>query len=129
MGFQYLNPPFTIRAVSPYGNDDSGEGGLFMALKIRMGKKASRARLPSAATCFNLLRLPMYMRFVLLFIRVVLRLFSAIILWKRKSKKSSNLKILAFFLLEINSKSILWSRFFFLSFFRFFVVSPFGTYE
>ncbi|KNC98370.1 uncharacterized protein SPPG_06078 [Spizellomyces punctatus DAOM BR117] len=65
-GFQYLNPPFTIRYVA-----ESDEGGtqtenpvvagarlIGSAFGITLGKDMNR--LPTASTCFNMLKLPAY---------------------------------------------------------------------
>jgi hypothetical protein len=50
-GFKHLHPPFTIHKVV-------GEHGAFAAF----GFGADVARLPSASTCFNTLKLPNYRR-------------------------------------------------------------------
>eukprot|EP00479_Gromia_sphaerica_P013563 TRINITY_DN761_c0_g1_i1.p1 TRINITY_DN761_c0_g1~~TRINITY_DN761_c0_g1_i1.p1 ORF type:complete len:181 (-),score=18.87 TRINITY_DN761_c0_g1_i1:99-641(-) len=59
LGFEHLNnPAFTIRAIST-GPDDE-----FSLLRVfNLSKKQSKARLPQAATCFNLLKLPQYNTF------------------------------------------------------------------
>ncbi|KAJ3207945.1 Ubiquitin-protein ligase E3B [Dinochytrium kinnereticum] len=59
-GFQYLDPPFTIRFVEGGASDDPDAVSPLRALGsfLKLSKDASR--LPTAATCFNLLKLPAY---------------------------------------------------------------------
>ncbi len=61
-GFSHLSPPFTIRFVSEE-NDQSGTAvsspvSQFFTSMLGIGKDMSR--LPTASTCFNLLKLPAY---------------------------------------------------------------------
>ncbi|VDL67928.1 unnamed protein product [Nippostrongylus brasiliensis] len=61
LGFSYLEPPFSIRCVEVSDDQDQGDtlGSVvrgFLALK----KSQSSSRLPTASTCFNLLKLPNY---------------------------------------------------------------------
>ena len=53
-GFNNLQPQFTIQAVSL---DSLGIGSAF---KSAFSKKPTKDPLPSSATCFNTLKLPMY---------------------------------------------------------------------
>jgi len=60
LGFAYLEPPFSIRCVENPDDMDSGDtlGSVirgFLAIK-----KMQPVRLPTASTCFNLLKLPNY---------------------------------------------------------------------
>ncbi|VDN16196.1 unnamed protein product [Dibothriocephalus latus] len=64
LGFAYLEPPFCIRCVQ-YTNEDQDVGDTlgsvlkgFFGFGSRRGEE--QARLPSASTCFNLLKLPNY---------------------------------------------------------------------
>lgn len=57
-GFAAMQPPFTVRLV---GLGESGdEGGLGGVVMGWLGKKGATGALPSASTCFNLLKLPKY---------------------------------------------------------------------
>lgn len=61
LGFQYLEPPFSIRCVETPDDMDQGDtlGSIvrgFLAIK----RKQPMTRLPTASTCFNLLKLPNY---------------------------------------------------------------------
>ncbi|PAV73433.1 hypothetical protein WR25_04663 isoform A [Diploscapter pachys] len=61
LGFSYLEPPFSIRCVEVSDDQDQGDTLAsvvrgFLALK----KEKSALRLPTASTCFNLLKLPNY---------------------------------------------------------------------
>lgn len=61
LGFSYLEPPFSIRCVEVSDDQDQGDtlGSVvrgFLALK----RSQSSSRLPTASTCFNLLKLPNY---------------------------------------------------------------------
>ena len=58
LGFHYLRPPFTIRYVSVDVTDQEEEG--FSFKHLFMGPTQKTARLPTAATCFNTLKLPAY---------------------------------------------------------------------
>lgn len=50
MGFAHLQPPFTIQCVSAEGDDMPS----FLAF-LGLGRKET-SRLPTSATCFNLLK-------------------------------------------------------------------------
>jgi len=52
LGFQHLNPQFTVQCVSADGGDTPSVLAFF-----GMGRKET-GRLPTSATCFNLLKLP-----------------------------------------------------------------------
>ncbi|VDN17455.1 unnamed protein product [Gongylonema pulchrum] len=61
LGFAYLEPPFSIRCVEVSDDQDQGDTLAsvvrgFLAIKRRQ----SPSRLPTASTCFNLLKLPNY---------------------------------------------------------------------
>ncbi|KAM3722651.1 Ubiquitin-protein ligase E3B [Dirofilaria immitis] len=61
LGFAYLEPPFSIRCVEVSDDQDQGDTLAsvvrgFLAIKRRQ----SPTRLPTASTCFNLLKLPNY---------------------------------------------------------------------
>uniref|UniRef100_A0A8R1TY48 Ubiquitin-protein ligase E3B n=1 Tax=Onchocerca volvulus TaxID=6282 RepID=A0A8R1TY48_ONCVO len=61
LGFAYLEPPFSIRCVEVSDDQDQGDTLAsvvrgFLAIKRRQ----SPIRLPTASTCFNLLKLPNY---------------------------------------------------------------------
>ncbi|KAJ3336451.1 hypothetical protein HDU93_002806 [Gonapodya sp. JEL0774] len=59
-GFQHLQPTFTVRAVTEEGGENAHEPttlGVFSTI-VGFGKDSSR--LPTAATCFNLLKLPVF---------------------------------------------------------------------
>ncbi|VDL61291.1 unnamed protein product [Hymenolepis diminuta] len=65
LGFAFLEPPFCIRCVQ-YVNEDQDMGDTlgsvlkgFFGFGSRRGNE-EQARLPSASTCFNLLKLPNY---------------------------------------------------------------------
>ncbi|KAI9007040.1 hypothetical protein CLU79DRAFT_806574 [Phycomyces nitens] len=60
-GFDYLQPPFTIRMVSSDKDQQSIEGiGIVKSFfKINSLQKKG-GRLPTSSTCFNLLKLPAY---------------------------------------------------------------------
>jgi hypothetical protein len=63
-GFAHLNPPFTIRLVPLTGADGSAnERSLWTRFVDFVGPSSSSpaaGALPSAATCFNMLKLPLY---------------------------------------------------------------------
>jgi hypothetical protein len=46
--------------VAAHGRGGGGGGGLMSKMKVLMGKKNASDALPSAATCFNTLKLPVY---------------------------------------------------------------------
>ncbi|CAJ0587122.1 unnamed protein product, partial [Mesorhabditis spiculigera] len=61
LGFAYLEPPFSIRCVEVSDDQDQGDTLAsvvrgFLAIK----RKEAPGRLPTASTCFNLLKLPNY---------------------------------------------------------------------
>lgn len=56
MGFENLQPPFCIRVLP---NPDAGRS-FSMTSFLSAGDKKARGLLPSAATCFNMLKLPEY---------------------------------------------------------------------
>ncbi len=62
-GFAHLNPPFTIRLV-PLTGADGNERSLWTRFVDFVGPSSSASpaagALPSAATCFNMLKLPLY---------------------------------------------------------------------
>lgn len=67
LGFSYLEPPFSIRCVEVSDDQDQGDtlGSVVRGfLALRKGTAASR--LPTASTCFNLLKLPNYNKKTLL---------------------------------------------------------------
>ena len=57
LGFGALQPPFTLRLVGLGEGAESGLGGVLLGL---FGRKSGSGALPSASTCFNLLKLPSY---------------------------------------------------------------------
>ena len=57
-GFRHLHPPFTIHKVRR--DDGAAAGGASSALATFFGYGGDTARLPSASTCFNVLKLPNY---------------------------------------------------------------------
>ncbi|KAI9485115.1 hypothetical protein BDB00DRAFT_773664 [Zychaea mexicana] len=64
-GFDYLQPPFTIRMVTvdsdPSQGTVDGLGLVKTLFKVgNAGGAAKAGRLPSSSTCFNLLKLPAY---------------------------------------------------------------------
>lgn len=61
LGFAHLQPPFTIRCVADHEAGDSEGGGIARALRALVGLgHADTQRLPTASTCFNLLKLPLF---------------------------------------------------------------------
>ncbi|KRZ11499.1 Ubiquitin-protein ligase E3B, partial [Trichinella zimbabwensis] len=63
LGFEYLEPPFSIRCVEV--NDDEDEGdtlGSVIRGFLAIRKEDPVSRLPTTSTCFNLLKLPNYHR-------------------------------------------------------------------
>ncbi|KAJ3403473.1 Ubiquitin-protein ligase E3B, partial [Chytridiales sp. JEL 0842] len=64
-GFKFLEPPFTIRHVLASDDESHNSNAIVQVGKqlgslFGLGKDASR--LPTAATCFNLLKLPAYQK-------------------------------------------------------------------
>nr|CAD2191708.1 unnamed protein product [Meloidogyne enterolobii] len=65
LGFAYLEPPFSIRCVETSDDLDHGDtlGSVIRGfLAINKRKQPTNERLPTASTCFNLLKLPNYTR-------------------------------------------------------------------
>lgn len=60
-GFEYLNPPLTIRYV-PITDKGDVELKPFETIKSVFGLAKDTTRLPTASTCFNLLKLPAYQK-------------------------------------------------------------------
>ncbi|KAI9302329.1 hypothetical protein BJ944DRAFT_290241, partial [Cunninghamella echinulata] len=58
-GFDFLQPPFTIRMVSLNDQSLDGIGLVKSMLKFNSNNEKS-GRLPTSSTCFNLLKLPAY---------------------------------------------------------------------
>ncbi|VVC29410.1 IQ motif, EF-hand binding site,HECT domain [Cinara cedri] len=63
LGFAYLEPPFSIRCVQVADDEDFGDT-LVSVIRgfFTIRKKDPNLRLPSASTCFNLLKLPNYQK-------------------------------------------------------------------
>ena len=61
LGFSSLNPPFSIRCVECDEDNDQGDN-LASVVRGFLGihSKKMVTRLPTASTCFNLLKLPNY---------------------------------------------------------------------
>ncbi|KAL9549438.1 hypothetical protein PS6_006068 [Mucor atramentarius] len=57
-GFDYLQPPFTVRMVSTDSTNMDGAKIVKSFFKLNLNNKSGR--LPSSSTCFNLLKLPAY---------------------------------------------------------------------
>jgi len=55
LGFKHLEPKFTVQCVSAGGSERGAVGGLLTLVGL---SPAEKDRLPTAATCFNLLKLP-----------------------------------------------------------------------
>jgi hypothetical protein len=55
MGFKHLQPPFCIRLLPVHGVEDPG-----FFRKLFKPSLKSKAALPTASTCFNMLKLPDY---------------------------------------------------------------------
>ena len=61
LGFQALDPPFSIRCVEVADDQDTGDTvGSVIKGFLHIGRNKSVIRLPTASTCFNLLKLPNY---------------------------------------------------------------------
>lgn len=58
LGFQQLAPAFTIRCVTDDSHPDAYSLGGALVNMFRPGTNTER--LPTASTCFNLLKLPLY---------------------------------------------------------------------
>ncbi|CAK9290935.1 unnamed protein product [Gordionus sp. m RMFG-2023] len=63
-GFSHLEPPFAVRCVDVGDEEDNGDTIAtviqgFLSLK-KQPNKLNKTRLPTASTCFNLLKLPNY---------------------------------------------------------------------
>ena len=59
-GFQFLEPAFTIRFVDISSSSDEQGHRLGKAIGSLFGFRKDATHLPTAATCFNLLKLPAY---------------------------------------------------------------------
>lgn len=63
LGFQHLEPPFSIRCVEVSDDEDDGDTvGSVLRGFISLRRKDPVNRLPTASTCFNLLKLPNYQK-------------------------------------------------------------------
>ena len=63
LGFQHLEPPFSIRCVEVGDDEDTGDTvGSVVRGFLAVGRKDPVHRLPTASTCFNLLKLPNYQK-------------------------------------------------------------------
>ncbi|XP_062521053.1 ubiquitin-protein ligase E3B-like [Corticium candelabrum] len=61
LGFSHLNPPFSIRFVDTSDDTDGGDTvGSVLRGFFRRSTRSAATRLPTASTCFNLLKLPNY---------------------------------------------------------------------
>ncbi|CAA19508.1 Ubiquitin-protein ligase E3B [Caenorhabditis elegans] len=61
LGFSYLEPPFSIRCVEVSDDQDQGDTlGSVVRGFLALRKGTAATRLPTASTCFNLLKLPNY---------------------------------------------------------------------
>ncbi|CAH0555010.1 unnamed protein product [Brassicogethes aeneus] len=63
LGFEHLEPPFSIRCVEVGDDEDTGDtiGSVFRGF-FTIRKKDPQNRLPTSSTCFNLLKLPNYQK-------------------------------------------------------------------
>lgn len=63
LGFAHLEPPFSIRCVEVGDDQDEGDTlGSVIRGFLAIRKKDPIGRLPTASTCFNLLKLPNYQK-------------------------------------------------------------------
>jgi len=63
LGFENLEPPFSIRCVEVTEDEDDGDTvGSVLRGFLALRKKDPVNRLPTASTCFNLLKLPNYQK-------------------------------------------------------------------
>jgi len=63
LGFENLEPPFSIRCVEVSDEDDDGDTvGSVLRGFLALGRRDPVNRLPTASTCFNLLKLPNYQK-------------------------------------------------------------------
>nr|XP_018915602.1 PREDICTED: ubiquitin-protein ligase E3B [Bemisia tabaci] len=63
LGFAHLEPPFSIRCMEVRDDEDTGDTiGSIIRGFFTIRKKDLQHRLPTSATCFNLLKLPIYQR-------------------------------------------------------------------
>ncbi|XP_065830914.1 ubiquitin-protein ligase E3B-like [Oscarella lobularis] len=61
LGFSYLQPPFAVRCVQVEDDRDEGDTvGRVIRGFFRQSRRGFADRLPTASTCFNLLKLPNY---------------------------------------------------------------------
>ncbi|KAI9486305.1 MAG: hypothetical protein EXX96DRAFT_475270 [Benjaminiella poitrasii] len=81
-GFDYLQPPFTIRMVSTDVASSNMDSVKLMKSFFKMTANKS-GRLPSSSTCFNLLKLPAYTKKSLLKEKICYGKDLKILLWLR----------------------------------------------
>ncbi|KAF2369027.1 HECT domain [Trinorchestia longiramus] len=63
LGFAHLEPPFSIRCVEVGDDEDTGDTvGSVVRGFLAVGRRDPVHRLPTASTCFNLLKLPNYQK-------------------------------------------------------------------
>ena len=63
LGFEHLEPPFSIRCVEVADDEDDGDTvGSVLRGFLSLRRKDPVHRLPTASTCFNLLKLPNYQK-------------------------------------------------------------------
>ena len=63
LGFAHLEPPFSIRCVVVGEDEDTGDTvGSVVRGFLSVGRRDPVHRLPTASTCFNLLKLPYYQK-------------------------------------------------------------------
>lgn len=63
LGFENLEPPFSIRCVEVADDEDDGDTvGSVLRGFLALRRKDPVNRLPTASTCFNLLKLPNYQK-------------------------------------------------------------------
>ncbi|KHJ49553.1 hypothetical protein D918_00680 [Trichuris suis] len=63
LGFEYLEPPFSIRCVEVAEDQDEGDTlGSVIRGFLAIRKRDPVGRLPTSSTCFNLLKLPNYQK-------------------------------------------------------------------
>ncbi len=63
LGFEHLEPPFSIRCVEVADDDDDGDTvGSVLRGFLALRRRDPVNRLPTASTCFNLLKLPNYQK-------------------------------------------------------------------
>ncbi len=63
LGFEHLEPPFSVRCVEVGDDEDDGDTvGSVLRGFLALRKRDPVNRLPTASTCFNLLKLPNYQK-------------------------------------------------------------------